>query len=106
MRQDKKVRYLKHMHYKNLVKMCKRTNKRIEDEVDCPLEYAKLKCGEDYSNDPCSVCRAFIGLRKTKLVEFGENTLMALNCPCLVLGIGEAMRRTRSAVKTYKKRGI
>ncbi len=111
MRQDKKVRYLKKMHYKNLVKMCKRTDKNIEDHAVCPLEYAKLQHGEDYSNDPCSVCRAFIQLRKTRMEYFdgpvtGESIGLPLNCPCLVLGIDEAMRRTRSAVKTYKKRGI
>ena len=105
MRQDKKVRYLKRMHYENLVKMCKSDNETIEHKCMCPIEFGELKSGEDYSNDPCSVCRAFIKLRQTKLLDFGRS-LMPVNCPCLVLGVDEAMRRTRSAVKTYKQRKI
>jgi hypothetical protein len=101
MRIDKKVRYLKKMHYKNLTKMCTNSNAMIKTRAMCPLEYEKLQIGEDYSNDPCSVCRAFIKLRDTKLVSRGYDVLVPINCPCLVLGIVEAMKRTRKAMKDY-----
>lgn len=107
------IQYTKKRHYSNVRKMCKFEDSKIESHTMCPLEFDEgtntiTGTTENFENSPCVICRKFIRLRKTRKIIFeavgkdGNCHVETVGCPCLVLGIDEAMDRTRKALKHYR----
>jgi hypothetical protein len=64
-------------------------------------ELSPIEQWDEEGDDPCRICRQFVGLEWGE--ESGRMTSILPGCPCKALGQGEAIRRTFEALKHYQR---